>query len=158
MAVAGCMEEGLVSGHGFAVDASLITADVQKQNSSNPKDWEARDADPQDTPRAVQEYLSTLDDEAFGAASEVTPKFIAHAAQRHPRAASAERNMKSLETLPGNAQHLSLTPLLRSAERRSRCFSPTSNASLVSVGCDYEAHVASKMNLPSPQSPKTSGN
>lgn len=79
MAVAGCMEEGLVSGHGFAVDASLITADVQKQNSSNPKDWEARDADPQDTPRAVQEYLSTLDDEAFGAASEVTPKFIAHA-------------------------------------------------------------------------------
>jgi transposase len=77
--VARCMEEGLVGGQGFAVDASLITADVQKQNSSNPKGWEVRDADPQDAPRAVQEYLSTLDDEAFGAASEVTPKFTAHA-------------------------------------------------------------------------------
>ena len=37
--VARCMEEGLVGGLGFAVDASLIAADVQKQNSSNPEDW-----------------------------------------------------------------------------------------------------------------------
>ena len=39
--VARCMKEGLVGGQGFAVDA----------------------------PRAVQEYLDTLDDEAFGAAN-----------------------------------------------------------------------------------------
>ncbi|MCR9170693.1 MAG: transposase, partial [Rhodobacteraceae bacterium] len=32
--VARCMKEGLVGGQGFAVDASLISADVQKQNSS----------------------------------------------------------------------------------------------------------------------------
>ena len=76
--VARCMAEGLVGGHGFAVDASLISADVQKQNSSNPEDWGSREIDPADAPRAVREYLDVLDDEAFGAASEVKPKFTAH--------------------------------------------------------------------------------
>ncbi|MEM5478141.1 transposase, partial [Pacificibacter sp. AS14] len=79
MTVARCMQEGLVGGQGFAVDASLISADVQKQNSSNPEDWVAREAAPNDAPRAVREYLDVLDDEAFGAASEVIPKFTAHA-------------------------------------------------------------------------------
>ena len=51
MTVTRCTAEGLVGGHGFAVDASLISADVQKQNSSNPEHW---------------------------AASEVKPKFTAH--------------------------------------------------------------------------------
>ncbi len=41
-----CMEEGLVGGQGFAVDASLIVADVQKQNSSKPEDWASREIDP----------------------------------------------------------------------------------------------------------------
>lgn len=77
--VARCMAEGLVGGQGFAVDASLISADVQKQNSSNPDDWAARDIDPHDAPRAVREYLDTLDDEAFGAATTAKPKFTAHA-------------------------------------------------------------------------------
>jgi transposase len=77
--VARCMEEGLVGGQGFAVDASLISADVQKQNSSNPEDWAAREIDPIDAPRAVREYLDTLDDEAFGAATTAKPKFTAHA-------------------------------------------------------------------------------
>jgi transposase len=79
MTVARCMQEGLVGGQGFAVDASLISADVQKQNSSNPEDWAACEAAPNDAPRAVREYLDVLDDEAFGAASEVIPKFTAHA-------------------------------------------------------------------------------
>ena len=79
MTVARCMEEGLVGGQGFAVDASLISADVQKQNSSNPEDWAAREIDPNDAPRAVREYLDTLDDEAFGAATTAKPKFTAHA-------------------------------------------------------------------------------
>lgn len=35
-----CMQEGLVGGQGFAIDTSLISADVQKQNSSNPVDWQ----------------------------------------------------------------------------------------------------------------------
>ena len=63
------MEEGLVGGQGFAIDASLISADVQRQNSSNPEDRAARVTDIDDAPRAVQEYLDTLDDEAFGAST-----------------------------------------------------------------------------------------
>ncbi|AXI41418.1 transposase [Sulfitobacter sp. SK011] len=77
--VARCIEEGLVGGEGFAVDASLISADVQKQNSSNPQDWAAREVTAADAPRAVREYLDVLDDAAFGGASETTPKFTAHA-------------------------------------------------------------------------------
>jgi IS5 family transposase len=76
--VARCMKEGLLGGQGFVVDASLISADVQKQNSSNPEDWATRAADVDDAPIAVQEYLDTLDDEAFGAATTTTPKFTAH--------------------------------------------------------------------------------
>ncbi len=79
MTVARCMQEGLVGGQEFAVDASLISADVQKQNSSNPDDRAARETDPDTAPRAVREYLGTLDDEAFGAATTVKPKFTAHA-------------------------------------------------------------------------------
>ena len=52
------MEEGLVGGQGFAIDASLISADVQRQNSSNPEDRAARVADIDDAARAVQESVS----------------------------------------------------------------------------------------------------
>ena len=79
MTVARCIQEGFVGGQGFAADASLIVADVQKQNSSNPEDWAARQVKPEDASRAVREYLDVLDDVAFGAASETKPKFTAHA-------------------------------------------------------------------------------
>jgi hypothetical protein len=49
----------LVGGQGFAVDASLISADVQKQNSSNPEDWAAREINPNDAPRAVRYDIHT---------------------------------------------------------------------------------------------------
>lgn len=61
------------------VDRLSALADVQKQNSSNPEDWATRVADAHDAPRAVQEYLETLDDEVFGAATTTQPKFTAHA-------------------------------------------------------------------------------
>ena len=77
--IARCMEEGLVGGQGFAVEARLIVADVQKQNSRNPEDWKAKDIDPDNAPRAVRQYLDALDEEAFGAATTVKPKFTAHA-------------------------------------------------------------------------------
>ena len=70
-----CISEGLVGGDGFAADASLIKADANKQRSaegSEAVDWEAMAA----TRRSVREYLDTLDDAAWGAASEVRPKFI----------------------------------------------------------------------------------
>jgi len=68
-----CLREGLVGGEGFAVDASLIAADANKQRSVPGDEWRADAVDPG---RAVREYLETLDDAAFGAATEVKPKFI----------------------------------------------------------------------------------
>jgi transposase len=70
-----CIEAGLVGGNGFATDASLIRADANKQRSaegSEAVDWEAMAA----TRRSVREYLDTLDEAAWGAASEAKPKFV----------------------------------------------------------------------------------
>ena len=69
------IKEGLVGGEGFAVDASLIAADANKQRSvpgTEETDWQSLAA----TRRSVREYLDTLDQSAWGAASEVVPKFI----------------------------------------------------------------------------------
>src|SRR4026208_7008 len=70
-----CMAEGLVGGEGFAVDASLIQADANKQRSVPGHEWSVEDI-PTTATRAVKDYLASLDDAAFGAASEVTPKFV----------------------------------------------------------------------------------
>jgi transposase len=73
-----CISEGLVGGEGFAVDASLIAADANKQRSVPADRWDPEGADGEAS-RAVREYLAKLDDAAFGAASEVMPKFISPA-------------------------------------------------------------------------------
>lgn len=70
-----CMVEGLVGGEGFAVDASLIQADANKQRSIPGPQWQTMDF-ATDAKRAVRDYLATLNDAAFGAATEVVPKFI----------------------------------------------------------------------------------
>jgi transposase len=70
-----CISEGLVGGEGFAVDASLIKADANRQNGIEGE----KGLPSQATGRAVEEYLAVLDDAAFGAATEVTPKFISPA-------------------------------------------------------------------------------
>ena len=70
-----CIASGLVGGEGFAVDASLIQADANKQRSIAGQDWH-KDRDPKSASRAVKEYLATLDDTAWGAASDVVPKFV----------------------------------------------------------------------------------
>ncbi|EDZ45765.1 IS5 family transposase N-terminal domain [Rhodobacterales bacterium Y4I] len=76
--VARCLKEGLVSGQRFAADASLIAADVRKRNSAPKEDWDVSRIDPAEAPRAVREYLETLDEAAFGAATPVKPKRISH--------------------------------------------------------------------------------
>jgi transposase len=73
--VEACIAAGLVGGEGFAVDASLIAADANKRRSIPGRQWK-KDMDPEQASRAVKEYLATLDDPAFGRASEVTPKFV----------------------------------------------------------------------------------
>ena len=70
-----CLREGLIGGDGFAVDASLIAADANKHRSLPSSEWNAADIGP-DACRAAREYLATLDDAAFGAASESIPKFV----------------------------------------------------------------------------------
>jgi transposase len=70
-----CMDEGLVGGEGFAVDASLIKADASRQKGIEG----SQGLSPKMTSRAIDEYLATLDNAAFSAATEVTPKFISPA-------------------------------------------------------------------------------
>jgi transposase len=70
-----CIAEGLVGGEGFAVDASLIKADASRQRGVTGSDG----LPPTLVSRAIDEYLAVLDDAAFGAATEVTPKFISPA-------------------------------------------------------------------------------
>jgi transposase len=70
-----CIQEGLVGGEGFAVDASLIRADANRQKGIEGKKGLPPDAGG----RAVEEYLAVLDDAAFAAATEVPPKFVSPA-------------------------------------------------------------------------------
>src|SRR5271169_1427081 len=73
--VGACIVAGLVGGEGFAVDASLIAADANKRRSIPGSEWN-KELDAQQVSRATKEYLATLEDAAFGAASDVTPKFV----------------------------------------------------------------------------------
>jgi transposase len=70
-----CIAEGLVGGDGFAVDATLIRADANRQRGIEGSEGLA----PEVSSRAVDEYMAVLDDAAFGAATEVAPKFISPA-------------------------------------------------------------------------------
>ena len=66
-----CMKEGIVGGEAFAVDASIIVADAHRRRGVA----KIEDLDPTSN-RAVTEYLSVLDDAAFGGATSVEPKTI----------------------------------------------------------------------------------
>ena len=72
---AAASRKGLVGGEGFAVDASLIKADVSRQRGVAGSDG----LPPVLASRAIDEHLAMLDDAAFGAATELTPKFISPA-------------------------------------------------------------------------------
>src|SRR5271166_1442558 len=65
------MKERLVGGEAFAVDASMIVADAHRRRGVA----RAEDLDPTSS-RAVAEYLSVLDDAAFGGATPAEPKAI----------------------------------------------------------------------------------
>lgn len=61
--VRGCMAAGLVKGEGFAVDASVVAADANRQrgvSSGETVDW----TQPGRSTRAVREYLEALDAES----------------------------------------------------------------------------------------------
>lgn len=64
--------QGAVGGDGFAVDASLIKAEANRQKGIEGD----KGLPPEAAGRAIDEYLPVLDDAAFGGATEVTPKFV----------------------------------------------------------------------------------
>jgi Transposase domain (DUF772) len=66
-----CMTEGIVGGEAFAVDASIIVADAHRRRGVA----KVEDLDPTSS-RAVAEYLSVLDDAAFGGATPIEAKAI----------------------------------------------------------------------------------
>jgi hypothetical protein len=69
----------------------LIKADANRQKGIEGE----KGLPPEATGRAVEEYLAVLDDAAFGAATEVVPKFVSPAG-------SAPRNVSSVSrTSPG---------------------------------------------------------
>src|SRR5262245_65798059 len=58
--VGACIGAGPVGGEGFAVDASLIVADANKQRSTPGSQWNG-ELDAQAVSRATKEYLATLE-------------------------------------------------------------------------------------------------
>ena len=66
------MTAGLVGGDGFAVEASLIRAEANRQRFVTGEEG----LPPGASSRAIDEYLAVLDDAAFGGATEVVPKRI----------------------------------------------------------------------------------
>ncbi len=90
MTVARCIDEGLVSGQRRAVDASFIEAGANRQFSASKEEWDAGRIDQVVVPRAVKEYLDTLDNAAFGAATSVKPKFTSFSDPTSPCTATCK--------------------------------------------------------------------
>jgi hypothetical protein len=61
--------------HSTLVGVAVDVADANKRRSTTGARWN-RELDAEAVSRATKEYLATLDDAAFGAASAVTPKFV----------------------------------------------------------------------------------
>ena len=61
--VSRCMTEGLIGGEGFAIDASVIKADANRQ-SGVPGDEVIEHLDPEQASRPVREYIEALDKDA----------------------------------------------------------------------------------------------
>jgi len=149
-----CMDEGLVGGEGFAVDTSLIKADASRQKGVEG----SKGPEPETASRAIDEYLAVLDDAAFGAATEVTPKFISPAdpAARWTGAHGGQAFFAYSTNYLIDLDHA--IPSRAESGKRSRCCSPTSSASCGSTGCDYEDRAVPAMSSCSPPLLRTSGN
>jgi hypothetical protein len=94
-----CITEGLVGREGFAVDASMIKADANRQRGVPGGEG----LPPEAANHAVREYLAVLDDAAFGAATPVVPKFVSPA---DPAALSRKRSSNvSIRRGPRRGEH-----------------------------------------------------
>jgi hypothetical protein len=75
-----CIRERLVGGEGFAVDASLIKADANRQKGVEGD----KGLPPESTSRAIGEYLAVLDDAAFGQRPRSRPSSSRRPTRRRP--------------------------------------------------------------------------
>ena len=118
-----CIEERLVGGEGFAVDASLIKADANRQRGIEGD----KGLPPEAAGRAIDEYLAVLDDAAFGAATEVTPKFVSpnRLSGALDRGARRPSLLRLLDELPGR----------RRERDHRRCRGDHGNPAGRGVGC-----------------------
>ncbi len=64
-----CIEEGLIGGEGFAVDASVVKADASRQRHHDDDDWGGGS-------RAINEYLDALHEDGSSIAPPSAPKRI----------------------------------------------------------------------------------
>ena len=92
--VAACMAVDLVGGEAFAVDVSMIRADANRKNVNNNGDRQPTAATP-----AVRDYLATLDDAAFGAATPVVPKVLVTSSDKMGEQGLACGNAPSLHAI-----------------------------------------------------------
>jgi hypothetical protein len=88
-----CITEGLVGCDSFGADASLIKADASRHTKVEFAEWTV----PEKVTRATREYLDTLDDAAFGAATSVQPKALSPS---DPAARFTNANRDRAENLP----------------------------------------------------------
>jgi len=71
--LARCISEGAVGGEAFAIDASTVLADANRERGALGKDGVPPDVMHR---RAVREYIETLDEAAFGGATDTVPKYV----------------------------------------------------------------------------------
>jgi transposase len=71
--LARCIAEGAVGGEAFAVDASVVQANANREDGGPSSEGLPEEVMHR---RAVREYIATLDEAAFGGASHVMPKFL----------------------------------------------------------------------------------
>jgi len=77
-----CIAEGLVGGEGFAVDASMIKADANRQRCVPGSEWQA----PEAANHAVREYLAVLDDAVQAGVNRKQGERNGHHAIAYPQA------------------------------------------------------------------------
>ena len=99
--VARCMKERIVGGEAFAVDASIIVAGRTSTRSVA----KVEDLNPTSS-RAVAEYLSVLDDAAFGGATSIEPKVISADRSGRPlhRFGQLRRRLRLFRQLPHRSE------------------------------------------------------
>ena len=94
-------KEGIVGWEAFGVDASMIVADAHRRRGVA----KVEDLDPTSS-RAVAEYLSVLDDAAFGGATAVEPKVISPTdpAARYTASANSVAGVRLFRQLPHRSE------------------------------------------------------